>query len=117
MQLAVSVLPEKLTVSQLVKKHAAIRGFRLFVTVFTTARHLIQILTYVPENECRTCSSIVLCTTLFNIVLPAVPISYALFLSSPHILLSSQFAITKHCHSTRMHSLRVLYEGKNGHFM
>jgi len=40
MLLAISVLPEKLTVSQLVKKLTALYGIRLFVTVFTTARHL-----------------------------------------------------------------------------
>jgi len=34
------VFPEKLTVSQLVKKFPAFYGIRRFITAFTSARHL-----------------------------------------------------------------------------
>jgi hypothetical protein len=35
-----TVLPEKLTVPQLVKKSPTFHGTRMFITAFTTARHL-----------------------------------------------------------------------------
>jgi hypothetical protein len=41
MQLAASVLPEKLTVPQLVNKLTALYGIRLFVAALTTARHFL----------------------------------------------------------------------------
>ena len=38
------VIPDKLTVSQLVKKFPAVHGTRKFITEFTRARHIIAII-------------------------------------------------------------------------